>query len=252
MKQEGKPDIKLVPHLEGSPEHVEALIHSGNGSLDQLKGVKNKISPEKYIELLEVFAERQETKLEKAQSKLAEGELVVEEREQQLFRANIDPLTGVFIRSFLGPKLEKLIAELNFSGEHRHSAPHAVMVIRLDINNFKIFNEKPYSHAFGDEVLVAFTERLKKSVKQYDSIIRVGGDEFVMVMPILDVGVDFEQVFKDRTEFINKDLLVKALNGDTLHVTASTGYSVAEKGTGTPQQLLEEADAMERKNKQPK
>lgn len=242
-----------------NPKDLEALIHSGGNVTreDLKKALKNKeISPEKYIELLEALQDRTEINLKETQAKLTASEQRTREIGEELERAGIDGLTSVWRRERLNPILNKLLEDLERdpAGEHRHSVPSAVMVIRLDINQFKVFNELPYSHTFGDTVLRSFAERITKSMKDSDKIFRVGGDEFVIVMPIFNDDVNFESLFEVKEALINENLSIEAPNGDVLDVTASMGYSVVEKGKEhkTAEQLLIEADEMERKTKGPR
>ena len=212
------------------------------------------------MEKVGVSSDNHESKLEE---KVREIEILLKEAKEEnkeleatLQRAGIDGLTGLLRREQLEPRLEKLIATLKYSTEHslveqRHSSLKAILVLRLDVNKLKKFNEAPYNHHVGDQVLVTFARRLEKVTKEGDILVRIGGDEFVVVMPVLDDNVDFIKFSEDVKNRINKNLFIE-VNKDILNITASVGYSVTEKGEKNTEQLLIEADLSERKDKNSK
>ncbi|MFH1855833.1 MAG: diguanylate cyclase [Candidatus Omnitrophota bacterium] len=89
-----------------------------------------------------------------------------------------DSLTGLYNHRYLE---EALAAE--FSRARRYNS--ALSVIMMDIDYFKSINEA-YGHPFGDLVLRQFAERVEKLVRQYDIVVRFGGEEFVIISPSLD------------------------------------------------------------------
>ncbi|MBN8581069.1 MAG: GGDEF domain-containing protein [Anaerolineae bacterium] len=80
-------------------------------------------------------------------------------------KANIDPLTGVFNRNVLKDTLTR---QYN-------------MLAMIDLDNFKYFNDK-YGHAEGDKLLLLFVDTLRRNIRQGDLIVRIGGDEFVLLL----------------------------------------------------------------------
>jgi len=108
----------------------------------------------------------------------------------QVKKLEIDPLTNFFGRPFLLPKLNELIKELNsIELHHRKSEINAIMVIVLDMNGLKFFNDN-YNHAVGDKALITLAERIKKTTRRNDILFRPGGDEFVVFLPIENEDVD--------------------------------------------------------------
>jgi diguanylate cyclase (GGDEF)-like protein len=89
-----------------------------------------------------------------------------------------DQLTGLFNHRYLNEAIE---AELHRS--RRHGYP--ITVIMLDIDYFKSINDL-YGHRFGDLVLKQFAQQLKKIVRKYDTVIRFGGEEFIIISPSVD------------------------------------------------------------------
>lgn len=95
--------------------------------------------------------------------------------ERLQFLARHDPLTGLANRVQLGERLEALVAETMRGGG-------SVAALRIDLDNFKMVNDL-YGHAAGDAVLRAVAGRLQRAGRRTDILARVGGDEFVVVMP---------------------------------------------------------------------
>jgi diguanylate cyclase (GGDEF)-like protein len=105
-------------------------------------------------------------------------EQLVKARESLRFEAMHDSLTGLLNR---GAVLEQLTKELVRAS--RRGAP--VSVLMGDLDHFKVINDT-YGHAAGDAVLRETARRLKAGVRAYDSIGRLGGEEFVAVLPECD------------------------------------------------------------------
>ncbi|HUP00014.1 MAG TPA: sensor domain-containing diguanylate cyclase [Gemmatimonadota bacterium] len=85
-----------------------------------------------------------------------------------------DSLTGVYNRRYL----DRLLPNESSRAE-RFDRPIALLM--MDLDDFKKINDR-YGHQRGDEVLVAFAEALVRTVRQIDSVVRYGGDEFLIVM----------------------------------------------------------------------
>lgn len=90
---------------------------------------------------------------------------------------NNDPLTGLANRTAMNAKLEQLVASAQ-----RHRSMGAVCFIDLD--RFKQINDAR-GHSIGDKVLIQVAERIRSAVRAEDVTARVGGDEFVIILPHL-------------------------------------------------------------------
>ncbi|MGP9811082.1 diguanylate cyclase domain-containing protein [Rhodopseudomonas sp. NSM] len=104
--------------------------------------------------------------------------LFLKERENQ-WLANYDPLTGLPNRTMQHQRFEHLLQSA-LSTPGRGYQP--LTVFCLDLDGFKAANDC-YGHALGDAVLVVVAERLRHCVRDHDLIFRVGGDEFVILLP---------------------------------------------------------------------
>lgn len=169
----------------------------------------------------------------------------------------IDVTTGLLDRVHLKPKLEGLIREMSFSPEKRHAPLHFVMVVALDMDRLKFLNDH-YSHAVGDRALKALADHLQKVTHRRDILFRpAGGDEFIVLLPIENDTADPEKLFERIKSEVNDDLFIdiEEKNGSItrFQVTAAMGYSVLKRGDiKTAEELLKEADQMEREDKKTK
>ena len=93
--------------------------------------------------------------------------------------AVIDGLTGMLNRRALDQRLHELTAQAQITGQ-------PVAVIAGDIDHFKRVNDE-HGHAMGDAVLVEVAYRLRKALRAFDLAYRVGGEEFLVVLPGADV-----------------------------------------------------------------
>ena len=142
-----------------------------------------------------------------------------------------DPLTGLANRVLLEERLS-----LALSRDARTGGSTAV--IFLDLDGFKEVNDQ-YGHAAGDEVLRGVAERLTAAVRPFDTVARVGGDEFVVLV---------EQATAQALEVLPGrigDAVCRpvVLLGNTVTVGASLGIAVSRAGDTDAEWLLNQADA---------
>ena len=91
---------------------------------------------------------------------------------------NFDPLTGLPNRNLLHDRVSQAIHAASRSGSH-------LAILFLDLDHFKNVNDT-LGHSTGDELLVEVGKRLKASVRESDTVARIGGDEFVIVLADAD------------------------------------------------------------------
>ena len=89
--------------------------------------------------------------------------------------AILDPLTGLYNRRFSGERLKTEIASAERRGD-------PLIVLLLDLDNFKDINDR-FGHSAGDLVLTEFARRLSKATRGSDAAVRLGGDEFLVILP---------------------------------------------------------------------
>jgi diguanylate cyclase (GGDEF)-like protein/PAS domain S-box-containing protein len=152
--------------------------------------------------------------------------------EQLELQTNRDPLTGLASRSLLRDRTGQAIA---FAMHH----DRVVALLVLDIDDFKRINDS-LGHASGDAVLRAVAERISACARERDTIARIGGDEFVVVLSDLDGLEDVPRIANGILRAIDRPLPV----GDReINVTASIGVSVFPVDGDDYESLLRSADA---------
>ncbi len=143
--------------------------------------------------------------------------------EDGLRMAVTDPLTGLFNRRYALPHLARVAREAAETGR-----PYAVMV--LDLDRFKRINDS-YGHAAGDRVLQEVAARMKANIRNVDLIARVGGEEFLVVMP--DTDLTAARVAAERLrDVIRQTPIAIGPGSDPVSVTASIGVSMGQAGPG--------------------
>lgn len=130
--------------------------------------------------------------------------------------ANRDGLTGLWNRSCT----ERLLAE-EIARASRYGTPFSVVLI--DIDHFKSVNDT-YGHAVGDSVLRQFASLLRDNVREVDKVGRLGGEEFLIVLPEID-GLHARQA----VEALQQRIHAFAFN-TVQHKTASFGIAEYRPG----------------------
>lgn len=102
-------------------------------------------------------------------------DLLQEDYQRSLALALTDSLTGLYNRRYLTSHLESMV-------ERARSSAKPLSVLMIDIDHFKVVNDT-HGHAAGDDVLRAIAVEIGRSVREFDLTARIGGEEFVVVMP---------------------------------------------------------------------
>lgn len=148
------------------------------------------------------------------------------------YLAHHDHLTGLANRTLLHERLRQAILRAQNRGQR-------VAVFLIDVDFFKQINDS-LGHANGDVLLATVGQRLLSSVRESDTVARMGGDEFVIVLPefhtIRDVERCGEQIIRSAGQPIEID-------GRKINLTLSVGVSVFPEDGRTAEELLRNADA---------
>jgi diguanylate cyclase (GGDEF)-like protein/PAS domain S-box-containing protein len=149
--------------------------------------------------------------------------------------ARVDTLTGLPNRLAFNELLPAAIARATRSQS-------ALALMFLDIDHFKSINDT-LGHAMGDDVLVEFARRLQANVRSTDTVVRLAGDEFVIVLEGLDRPEGASTVARKVITCV--DAAAFQLDGRSLNVTTSIGVAFhLPAGAGvTTAELLARADA---------
>jgi two-component system cell cycle response regulator len=153
--------------------------------------------------------------------------------EQTVEMAVLDPLTALHNRRYMSSHLKTLFEESAHRGR-----PLSVLV--LDIDHFKSINDT-HGHDAGDAVLREFGVRLKRNIRCIDLACRLGGEEFVVVMP--DTDLDKAYLVGERLrQCIAAAPFFAGERHGSLEVTASVGVASLEFPDDTPELILRRAD----------
>ncbi|MCW2707827.1 MAG: hypothetical protein QOJ48_1893 [Frankiales bacterium] len=143
-------------------------------------------------------------------------------------RAVRDPLTGLANRTLLLERLRAVLARDARTGQ-------STAVLFLDLDGFKAVNDR-YGHAAGDEVLVTVAKRLAAAVRPSDTVARIGGDEFVVLVEGASDAVVHTVVERLR------QAVSEPLPTLDLEVGVSVGVALSARGDAEPRTLLNAAD----------
>jgi diguanylate cyclase (GGDEF)-like protein len=148
------------------------------------------------------------------------------------YLAHYDQLTGLPNRTLLQDRLHQAILRAQ-----RHHQKVAVFMV--DIDRFKRINDS-LGHSNGDALLVAVGKRLLSSVRETDTIARMGGDEFVIVMPDFESLEDVERCGLQMVERASQPITI---GNREINITVSVGLCIYPDCGLDAEHLLKNADA---------
>ncbi len=181
--------------------------------------------------------------LELVQSQASDMELInadlsgqIQERrkaeELLAYQAYYDSLTGLPNRNCLISRLKQIIENARVSPEHSFS------VLFLDLDHFKTINDS-LGHTTGDKLLVEVSQRLTQCIRPQDTIARIGGDEFIILLedtkgdaPAIEVAVRIMEALKDP--FCYRD--------HEVFTTSSIGILTQQDGNSVPEEIFKNVD----------
>ncbi len=115
---------------------------------------------------------------------------------------------------------------------------HSFAVMAVDLDRFKEVNDT-YGHEAGDLLLCLFVERLKAQLRKGDLLARMGGDEFVLLLPEVKGEADVEPVAAKIVESLSEPFVIE---GKEVTMTASIGYAIHPDDGHGSQDLFRRAD----------
>ncbi|MDQ4126851.1 MAG: EAL domain-containing protein, partial [Actinomycetota bacterium] len=151
--------------------------------------------------------------------------------EQLSHRAFHDPLTDLPNRALFTDRLGHALARAD-----RH--PESVAVLFVDLDNFKVINDS-LGHKAGDELLVATTERLRHCLRPGDTVARLSGDEFTV---LLEDMADRKEAIRLAERIAERMGEPFVLRGREAFTTTSIGIAFATSSADRPDDLLRKAD----------
>ncbi|MDH5218010.1 MAG: EAL domain-containing protein [Gammaproteobacteria bacterium] len=226
--------IPIRNHNNGTVEGVFELYSDVTPVFKQIKQTENNI----YFGVIVLFSllylalftiiKRADTIIKQHEEQLRKSHEMTE------YQAMHDSLTDLPNRCLLQDRMEHalLMAERNET---------LVAVLFIDLDRFKPINDS-LGHAVGDELLKQIAKRLLKAVRDCDTVSRVGGDEFVIILESL-TNVEQANVVAERIlESLARPIVIQ---GNSLHITSSIGiaFHPFEEGEFDIEKIIKNADA---------
>jgi response regulator receiver modulated diguanylate cyclase len=152
--------------------------------------------------------------------------------DQSMEMAVTDQLTGLYNRRFMENQIAQLMKRALKSDEK-------LSIVIADIDHFKKINDV-FGHDVGDDVLREFASRLATNFRPTDLCCRIGGEEFVIIMP--NTAEDQAASIAERLRRHIADAAFKSPRGDVIPVTVSAGIAGLIGRSDTPDALIRRAD----------
>ncbi len=135
------------------------------------------------------------------------------------FQSSRDPLTALFNRRHF----QNFISEGRGESDRRSGAVEKPVqaLLLIDLDHFKLINDQ-FGHAAGDAVLIAIARRLRETLRETDMIVRWGGEEFLVFVPMAPVD-RLDEIVTRIMHAVSEEPI--QYMGHYIHMTASIGYS---------------------------
>ena len=158
--------------------------------------------------------------------------MCTERSQQELERAaQLDYLTGIYNRRAIEDLARRAIA-----ASRRHGMPMAMMIV--DVDHFKRINDQ-FGHETGDQALMETVRRLRESLRSEDLVGRLGGEEFVAILPNTDAASALAAAERVRVAFADTPM---RFENESVTVTISAGVALLAPGDQQFSHLLRRAD----------
>ena len=145
--------------------------------------------------------------------------------------AHYDALTHLPNRALMADRLQQAMSQSN-------RRQKLLAVAFLDLDGFKLVNDQ-YGHATGDQLLITISQRLKSALREGDTLARIGGDEFVVVMVDLEQMQDCEPLLLRLLKVSSEPVVVDDV---MLQVSASIGVTFYPADNVDADKLIRHAD----------
>jgi diguanylate cyclase (GGDEF)-like protein len=204
------PTVPIIV-LTGNDDQTVALSAVKGGAQDYL--VKGRLDRELLLRAMHYSIERKRYQV------------------QLEHQANYDALTGLPNRNLLHDRLHQAV--------YAQRDKRSIAVVFMDLDHFKFVNDS-LGHSTGDRLLKTMAERLRTGLREGDTVGRVGGDEFVL---ILNDQSNEEIIYRAMQRIIGRMSEPVTIDGKELYVTCSAGISIYPQDGRDVDTLLKNADA---------
>lgn len=222
-------NMQQLPEATPSTTYLKAYISVPIGEIGvfQIASEEAGVFTSEDVELAEILANHLREEIRRVRL------------EQQLQKQAVrDPLTGLYNRRYFNTTLEEEVERCKRYG-------HALGFVMMDLNRFKVINDR-YSHITGDQVLVEFSELLQENVRESDTVVRYGGDEFLIMFP--ETGGEAQNTVNRLKAKIEKWNQESDLVDFPVTAAIGTAHWYPEKG-GDVQEAIRRADRLLYKEK---
>lgn len=155
------------------------------------------------------------------------------EVEKTIYRlAYHDPLTNFPTRLTFMNQLRRELLEAKFSKQK-------IVILIIDLDNFRLVNDQ-FGHDVGDEVIVKAAENIKEPLRETDSVARMGGDEFIVMLKSMDNEWETLNVVKRILTNFQNPIKVR---GREQNITCSIGVAVYPDHGHTAEELIKNANS---------
>jgi diguanylate cyclase (GGDEF)-like protein/PAS domain S-box-containing protein len=146
-------------------------------------------------------------------------------------QANYDHLTGLPNRSLFRDRLEQKI-------KWAHRLRQSAAFFFIDLDHFKEVNDT-LGHDAGDKLLVQAADRISQCVREADTVARMGGDEFTVILSQVNDTLDTCKVAENIIQKLSQPFII---NGNELNISTSIGIAICPQDGSNVEQLLKNAD----------
>lgn len=230
----GRPSITDPLDPNADPSEVAFLVGLGGTLMVQLPMIVNgrtigtvELVSLRGLRLIDRQVGLAQTMANEAAVMLENARLYAQVRHQAFH----DHLTGLPNRALLGDRIEHALAR------GRRGNP-LVALLFLDVDDFKVVNDS-FGHDAGDQVLVTVAARLQRLVRPSDTVARLSGDEFGILLEDLEHGADAEATAARLVEAFEQPIEVV---GRTIAVSVSVGVAAGTAATTSSDDLFRNAD----------
>lgn len=147
-------------------------------------------------------------------------------------QATHDALTGL-------PNRVLFLDHLRLALDNAYRAGERLATLFLDLDEFKAVNDS-LGHQTGDKLLTASAERLKSCIRSTDTVARISGDEYTILLTPIAAREDVGRIAEKILSHVREPMI---LDGNRLRITVSIGISIYPENGGDAKTLLKNADA---------
>lgn len=231
-------DVMVVPDARADPRFLEHPLVAGDPGVRFHAGAPI-ITPDGYrlgaLCIMDTRPRELDSKGRALLADLAAMTMIALEvqhlEDQSEYHAKHDALTGLPNRLLFEDRVQNALARAERNQQ-------IVALLFLDLDGFKAVNDS-WGHHTGDATLRQLARRLERNLRQTDTVARIGGDEFAIVLGELDAPEAAVSLSQRVLATVERPLVIR---DETMHLTASVGISLYPKDGGNVAELLRKAD----------